>query len=78
MSAFGGKADIAGRIVDDIGRRSLKGRAARKRLLAKKIVDTEGGFFLRFQNWARGCGVGLYAGFRIAGANFAFVFSTRW
>src|SRR6516165_2042926 len=45
MSAFGGKADIAG---TTLGRRSLNGKAARKRPPAKKIVDTEGSFFCVF------------------------------
>jgi hypothetical protein len=42
----------------------------------KKIARTEGVSFLRFQNWIRGVGRGLYAVFRIGPAGeFAFVFS---
>jgi hypothetical protein len=45
---------------------------------AKKIARTEGVSFLRFQNWVRGHGVGVY---RFSGSarreKFAFVFSMR-
>src|SRR5262249_17884599 len=46
-----------------LGRCSLNGRAARKKAASKKIADTEGVSFLRFQIRARGPGGGLYAVF---------------
>jgi hypothetical protein len=56
MSAIGGKRTS--------GRRSVNlMRGSAKKAASKKIADTEGVSFLRFQNWARGRGVGLYAVF---------------
>src|SRR6516162_10185195 len=48
MSAFGGKADI--------GRRSLNGRASRKRLLAKKLRTQKGSLFCVFKTEPGGPG----------------------
>jgi hypothetical protein len=59
---------------------SVPTRVGRHRLLRctwppKKIARTEGVSFLRFQNWLRGVGRGLYAVFRSARREkFAFVF----
>jgi hypothetical protein len=50
-----------------------RGGGSAKKAASKKIADTEGVSFLRFQNWARGRGVGLYAVFPIAGP-FRFCF----
>jgi hypothetical protein len=61
----------------DIGAASVNVKAARKRPLAKKIADTEGDFFLLFQNWRRGCGWVFMPVFPDSWANFAFDFSTR-
>src|SRR6516164_640721 len=48
------------------GQRSLNGRAARKRPLAKKIANTGGVSFLRFQNWRTGVLGRGHAVFRIS------------
>src|SRR6516164_10267197 len=65
---LGVKRTSHGHALMSAGRRSLKGRAARKRTASKKIADTGGVSFFRFQKWARGRGWVYMPIFPITGA----------
>ena len=61
---LGVKRTSHGHALMSAGRRSLKGRAARKRTASKKIADTGGVSFLRFRFQATGCTGASYAVFQ--------------